>query len=180
MRVLPRGILRFAGPLACLALLLYAIVSLSRPQYAYVLSFSYSGETQAALKAGIRLDDGLLTAPVIALAEGKSVHVVALPTRTLLGIRLSVGQAAAGTIRNLQIARGRGDPSLGALSDARNVYRKFDLSDGLATDGLRIDRSDADVLTFQSLPGARNPSVQFDLAPVPLLRDMHFAWAERA
>src|SRR3954453_21382059 len=113
MRALRRGILRIAGPLACLALLLYAIVTLSRPQYGYVLSFSYSGETQRVLQAGIRLDDGLTIAPALAFAEDKSIHVVALPTPTLLGIRLSVGPAAAGTIRNLQIARGRGDPSLG-------------------------------------------------------------------
>src|SRR3954470_330678 len=102
MRVLPRGILRFAGPLACLALLLYAIVILSRPQYGYVLSFSYSGETQAGLQAGIRLDDGLLTAPITTLGEDRSVHVVALPTRTVRGLRLFVGEATAGTIRDLQ------------------------------------------------------------------------------
>src|SRR3954452_21227662 len=138
MTALRRGILRIAGPLACLALLLYAIVSLSRPQYAYVLSFSYSGETQAALQAGIRLDDGLLTVPVVALAEDKSVHVVALPTRTVRGLRLFVGEAGAGTIRDLQIARMQGDPSLGALSDVRNLYRKIDLHVGLTTEGLRV------------------------------------------
>src|SRR4051794_12210377 len=180
MRALPRGILRIAGPLACLALLLYAIVSLSRPQYAYVLSFSYSGETQRALQAGIRLDDGLLTVPVIALAEDKSVHAVALPTRTIRGLRLFVGEARAGTIRSLQIATVRGDPSLAALSDERNVYRKIDLNVGLTTEGLRVDHTDAGALTFESLPGASNSFLQFDLAPITLLRDMQVAWAERA
>src|SRR4051794_39095326 len=180
MRALRSGILRIAGPLAWLVLLLYGVVSLSRPQYGYVLSFSYSGETQAALQAGIRLDDGLTIAPALALAEDKSIHVVALPTRTVRGLRLFVDKATAGTIRNLQIATVRGDPSLSALSDARNVYRKIELNAGLTTEGLRVDRSDADALTFQSLPGASNPFLQFDLAPVPLLRDMQLAWAERA
>src|SRR5436305_5329041 len=151
MRALRSGILRIAGPLAWLVLLLYGVVSLSRPQYGYVLIFSYSGETQRALRAGIRLDDGLTIAPALALAEDKSIHVVALPTRTVRGLRLFVGGASAGAIRNLQIATMRGDPSLAALSDARNVYRKIDLNAGLTTEGLRVDRSDADALTFTSL-----------------------------
>ena len=180
MRALRRGILRIAGPLACLALLLYAIVTLSRPQYAYVLSFSYSGETQAALQAGIRLDDGLTIAPALAFAEDKSIHVVALPTRTVRGLRLFVGEGSAGTIRDLQIARMQGDPSLGAFSDVRNLYRKIDFNAGLTTEGLRVDRSDASALTFESLPGASNPFLRFDLAPLPLLRDMQVAWGQRA
>src|SRR3954466_7454106 len=113
MRALRRGILRIAGPLACLALLLYAIVTLSRPQYGYVLSFSYSGETQRALQAGIRLDDGLTVAPTLPLAEDESIHGVALPTRTVRGLRLFVGEAGTGTIWNVQIARVRGGPTLG-------------------------------------------------------------------
>ena len=117
MRALRSGALRIAGPVACLALMLYGIVSLSRPHHAYVLSFELAGETKGALEAGIRLDDGLVIAPVATLPETKSLHVVALPTRTIRGLRLFVGQTVgAATIRDLQVARVQGQPS--ALRDA--------------------------------------------------------------
>jgi hypothetical protein len=180
MRALPSAVLRIAGPAACLVLLLYGIVSVSRPHYGYVLSFEYAGEARGAFSVGIRLDDGLLTAPVVALAGDESVHVLALPTRTIRGLRLFVGEGSAGTIRNLQIIKVWGEVGASALSDARNVYRKIDLSVGLTSDGLRVDRNDAGALTFQSLPGATAPFLQFDLTPMPLLRDIQIAWAQRA
>ena len=68
MKALPSGLLRIVGPVACLALMLYGIVSLSRPHHAYVLSFELAGETKGALEAGVRLDDGLVTAPVTTVA----------------------------------------------------------------------------------------------------------------
>ncbi|MEJ0073992.1 MAG: hypothetical protein WDO17_00855 [Alphaproteobacteria bacterium] len=172
--------MRIAGPVACLALLLYGIVSLSRPYHAYVLSFGFTGETKGALSAGIRLDDGLLVAPVRVLAEDKSIHVVALPARTVRGLRLFVGEAGAGTIRDLQVTRVQGEPSTGALSDARNIYRKIDLNAELTTEGLRVDRNDTDAVTFATVPGASNPFLQLDVGPMPLLRDMQLAWAQRA
>ena len=180
MKASPSGALRLAGPLACLALLLYGIVSLSRPQYGYVLSFEFAGETKGTFQAGIRLDDGLLIGPVETLAESQSIHVVALPTRTVRGIRLSVGETSAGTIRDLQIVRAQGKPSPSTFKDARNLYRKIDLNAGLTTEGVHVERNDADTLAFQIVAGVSHPSLQFDLAPMPLLRDMQLAWAQRA
>ncbi|MGB9364863.1 MAG: hypothetical protein WCE79_02500 [Xanthobacteraceae bacterium] len=173
--------MRIAGPVACVALLLYGIVSLSRPHHAYVLSFSFTGETKGALEAAIRLDDGVVTAPAAALAGDKSIHVVALPTRTIRGLRLFVGQeAGAKTIRDLQVARLSGAPSPSALRDPRNIYRKIDLNAALTTEGLRIEYSSAEALTFETLAGASSPFLQVDLAPLHLLRDTQIAWAERA
>src|ERR1051325_8822489 len=180
MKALPRGALRFAGPVACLALLLFGVVSLSRPHHGYVLGFSFTGETKGALQAGIRLDDGLVLAPAVALSEYNAIHVVALPARTIRGLQLFVGEASAGTIRNLQIARVWGKPSPSTFKDARNIYRTIGLNVGLTTQGLRVEHNDADALTFRTLPGASNPFLQFDLAPMPLLRDLQVAWAERA
>ncbi len=184
MRTLRSGAFRIAGPLACLALLLYGIVSLSRPHHAYVLSFELAGETTGTLEAGIRLDDGLLITPATKLAGDKSIHVVPLPVRTIRGLRLFVGPAAgARTIRNLQVVRlgalqGRSSPT--ALRDARNIYRKIDLNAGLTTEGLRVDHDSADALTFQTLASASRPFLQIDLAPLPLLRDTQIAWVQRA
>ena len=97
MKASRSGALRIAGPLACLALLLYGIVSLSRPHHAYVLSFELAGETTGTLEAGIRLDNGLLIAPAIKVAGDKSIHVVSLPVRTIRGLRrLSARQPAPG------------------------------------------------------------------------------------
>jgi hypothetical protein len=181
MKALPSGALRIAGPVACLALLLYGIMSLSRPHHAYVLSFSFAGETKGAFAAGLRLDDGITMAPVAALAQDKSIYVVTLPTRTIRGLRLFVGQTVgAGTIRDLQVARAQGHPSPSALQDARHIYRKIDLNAGLTTEGLRVDHSGADALTFETSPAASNPFLQIDLAPLHLLRDTQIAWAQRA
>ena len=179
MRALRSGALRIAGPVACLVLLLYGIVSLSRPHHAYVLSFEFAGETKGALEAGIRLGDGFAIAPVATFAGEKSLHVVELPTRTIRGVRLFVGQTVgAATIRDLQVARIQGQPS--ALRDAGNIYRKIDLKAGLTTEWLRVSHSSADALTFETLPDARNPFLQLDLTPLPLLRDTQIAWAQRA
>src|ERR1043165_9001174 len=162
MRALPRGALRIAGPVACLVLLLYGVVSLSRPHHGYVLSFSLAGETKGALQAGIRLDDGLLVAPAVAFSEDKSIHMVALPTRTIRAVRLFVGERSAGTIRDLHVVRVRGEPSPSVLSDARSLYRKIDLNAGLTTQGVRVEHKDADTLTFQSEAAAGNPFLQLD------------------
>jgi hypothetical protein len=85
---------RIAGPLACLALLVYGAVSLTKPHYSYFFEFSFSGETQGRLEAGLRLDDGLLLAPVSVARSDRTLHVVALPVRTVRGIQLAVGQNA--------------------------------------------------------------------------------------
>jgi hypothetical protein len=173
MKALTSGALRIAGPVACLALMLYGIVSLSRPHHAYVLSFELAGETKGALEATVRLDDSLVTAPVGVAAGDRSLHVVALPTRTIRGMRLSVGQSTgAVAIRNLQVARVQGN--------AYNTYRKIDLTAGLTSEGLRVSHSSAEALTFETLPAASNPFLQLDLAPLPLLRDNQIAWAQRA
>ena len=151
MKALTSGALRIAGPVACLALMLYGIVSLSRPHHAYVLSFELAGETKGALEATVRLDDSLVTAPVGVAAGDRSLHVVALPTRTIRGLRLSVGQSTgAVTIRNLQVARAQGN--------AHNTYRKIDLTAGLTSEGLRVSHSSAEALTFETLPAATIPS----------------------
>ncbi len=98
---------------------------------------------------------------------------MALPARTIRGLRLFVGQATgAVTIRNLQVARVQGN--------AHNTYRRIDLNAGLTTEGLRVDSSSAEALTFETLPAASNPFLQLDLTPLPLLRDTQIAWAQRA
>ena len=51
---------------------------------------------------------------------------------------------------------------------------------GLTTEGLRVDRSSAEALTFETLPAASNPFLQLDLTPLHLLRDNQIAWAQRA
>lgn len=156
MTALPRRDfrLRIVGPLACLALLLYGAVSVSKPRHAYVLSFLAAGQAEGALQAAIALDDGTLVAPVIALSGEE--RIVALPTRTIRGIRLIPHRS--GTVRDAQVVRVGGeirDLTAEKLRSAGTVYRKIDLDAAQAAQGLRLPE------------------------PLHLLRDMQLAWMWR-
>jgi hypothetical protein len=169
------------GPLVCLAFLVYGAVTLGKPQHSYLLSFSFAGQIEGAFQAGIQLDDGVVVAPVNALRGDESIHVVALPTRTIRGVRLSPGQGS-GIIRNLQvlkIAVPIRDLSADRLRDA-DVYRKIDLDTPRASEGLRLNAVETNALGFQTIPGAAHPSLEFGLqGPLSLLHDMQLAWLQR-
>jgi SAM-dependent methyltransferase len=158
MTALPRRDfrLRIVGALACLALLLYGAVSASKPRHAYVLSFLATGQAEGALQAAIALDDGMLVAPVTALTGEAHAYVVALPTRTIRGIRLIPD--GSGTVRDAQVIR-IGDPirdlTAEKLRSAGTVYRKIDLDAAQSARGLRLSE------------------------PLHLLRDMQLAWMWR-
>jgi hypothetical protein len=184
MKALPRHDLglRFVGPLACLALLLYGAVSFSKPHHSYVLSFSFSGQIEGGFRAQIHLTDGAVLAPVIAQRGDQSVHLAVLPTRTIRGIHLITGKGS-GIVRNMQLLKIAGpirDLSADSLHDRGNIYRAINLDTARAIEGLRLDAVETNAVGFQTIPGAARSSFAFDLqSPLYLLRDMQLAWLQR-
>lgn len=179
MTALPRRDfrLRIVGPLACLALLLYGAVSLTKPHYSYFLAFSFSGETQGSPEAGLRLDDGMLR--VGASRADETLRFVALPIRTIRSIQLTVGQnGGAGVIANPRIVRFT-DTFRAAFDGPARVFRLLDFD--AATEGLSVRERARDRIAFEVLPGAARASVTLDLSePLYLLRDMQIAWIQRS
>ena len=140
---------RLAGPLACLALLFHGALSSSKPHHSYLLNFSLSGIITGHFEAGIELDDGSIVAPVDLERESATVYRVALPTRTIRGIRLIAGNGpGAGIIRDLQIT-----------NDAASVYRRINFDAATAENGLQITELARNDVAFQIAPDAAHPSL---------------------
>ena len=155
--------LRIVGPIACLALLLYGAVSFTKPQHSYFLTFSSAQHFDGAFQARISLDNDLFVTPVKTLRGKDSLHVVALPTRTVRGIRLIAGKNI-GDVRSPQIVR--------VATPIREAS-----AEGLS--GGTIYRS-LDVDAKQATPDTAQSSFDLDLKqPLYLLYDTQISWMQR-